>query len=404
MSVHENAGVNEMDNFLQREFEEERKKKKKRKTILLFTLIGAAVVAGITLIVVFSYYYMNRTFSGYDVVRERTRTDSNGVAYAPFQGNLLKYGRDGIQLIDETGETLWNGGYEVENPMVKRSGEYVIVADIGAKNFYVYNGTDQGVHIETTLPIGNVKISSGGKAAVLLHDVDSDVVCIYNPYGTVEQLEAEIPTNVTDDGYPLDFDISPDGDSVVIAYMLVENGTMENKVCFYNFTETGQEQNILVGGKSFETKMISRIGFVASDKVAVFHEKGFSLFENMKKPEEIFEKDFEEEIKSADYDEDSIMIITGSAGSTENQKLCLYNFRGKEELAKEISYKYSGFTMAGNEIIFTDERNCHIIRKNGKEKFSFEFEKKQDYFLPAAKDNQYYCLDETSIQLVKISG
>lgn len=393
-----------MDNFLQQEFEEERQKRKKRKAVLLFALIGTAVLAGIVVIVLFSYYYMNRTFTGYNVMNERTRTDSNGVAYVPFQGNLLKYGRDGIQMLDEAGETLWNGGYEVENPMVKLCGEYAVVADIGAKNFYVYNGKDQGIHIETTLPIGNIKVSSGGKVAVLLHDADSDVVSIYNPYGTVEQLEAEIPTNVTDDGYPLDFDISPDGDSVVIAYMLVENGTMENKVCFYNFTEAGQEQNTLVGGKSFETKMISRIGFVSQDKVAVFHENGFSLFEDMKKPEEVFQKTFEEAIKSADFDEENIMIITGSAGSTEDQVLYLYNFRGKEELAKGISYKYSEFTMAGHEIIFTDDQNCHIIRKNGKEKFSFEFEKKYDYFLPAAKDNQYYYLDETSIQLVKISG
>lgn len=393
-----------MDDFFQREFEEERQKKKKRKAIIMFASIGAAVVMGIAVIVVFSHYYMNRSFSGYDVVNERTRTDSNGVAYLPFQGNLLKYSRDGIQLVDDSGETLWNGGYEMENPMVKWCGDYVVVADIGAKNFYVYNGKDQGVHIETTLPIGNVKVSSGGKVAALLHDTDSDIINIYNPYNTVEQLEVEIPTNVTDDGYPLDFDISPDGDSVVIAYMLVEDGTMENKVCFYNFTEVGQEQNTLVGGKSFETKMISRIGFVSADKVAIFHEDGFSLFENMKKPEEIFEKTFEEDIKSADYDKENIMIITGSAGSTEKQKMYLYNFRGKEELAKEISYKYSKFTMAGNEVIFTDDQNCHIIRKNGKEKFSFEFEKKYDYFLPAPKDNQYYYLDETSIQLVKVSG
>lgn len=371
--------------------------------ILFFSLVGAAVVAGIAVIIGFSHYYTHRSFSGYDVVGERARKDSNGVSYLPFQGDLIKYSRDGISRIDSSGETLWNGGYEMEQPVVDRCGDYVMVADIGAKIFCVYNGKDQGVGIETALPIGKAKISSGGKTAVLLHDQDSDVISIYDPYST-QQLQVEIPTNVREDGYPLDFDISPDGNSLVIAYVVVQSGMMENKVCFYNFTEVGQDQNTLVGGKSFEKKMISRIEFVADDKVAIFYEDGFCLFENMKKPEEIFDKTYDDDIKSADCDEENIMVITGTAGSTDDQKVYLYNLRGKEELSEPLSCKYSDFVMANGEIVFTDAQNCYIMRKNGSEKFTFDFGKGYDYFLPAAKDDQYYYIDEALIQVVKISG
>lgn len=367
------------------------------------SLTGIAVLAGIVVIVVFSHYYSHRSFSGYDVVSERDRKDSNGVSYLPFHGNLVKYSRDGISLVDSSGETLWNGGYEMEQPVVDLCGDYVMAADVGAKMFWVYNGKDQGVGIETALPIGKAKVSAGGKAAVLLHDEDSDVISIYNPYST-QQLEAEIPTNVKENGYPLDFDIAPDGNSLVIAYVVIQNGAMENKICFYNFTEVGQDQNTLVGGKSFGTKMISRIKFVSDDKVAVFYEDGFSLFENMKKPEEIFDKAFEEDIKSADCDEENIMVVTGTAGSADEQKVYLYNLRGKEELSQSLSYRYSGFVMANDEIVFTDAQNCYIMRKNGSEKFTFDFGKGYDYFLPASKDNQYYYIDEASVQLVKISG
>lgn len=392
------------NDFLDSSIEDEWKKKKKRKAIILFGAIGAAVLLGITVIVIFSYYYMNRSFTGYNVESERTRTDSNGVQYLPYQGNMLKYSRDGISAIDDAGETLWNGGYEMENPAVDVCGDYVSVADIGAKQFYVYSGDNQGIGIETAFPIGSAKVAANGRVAVLLHDVDSDIVTIYDPGSAADQVKVEIPTNVTDDGYPLDFDLSPDGSSLVIAYMIVANGTMENKVCFYNFTEVGQDQNTLVGGVSFEDKMISRIAFVAEDEVAIFHEAGFSLFENMKKPKEVFAKVFEEKIKSADFDRNNIMVVTGDAGSTEDQVLYLFNMRGKEELSQEITYRYSKLLMENDEIIFTDDQICHIIRKNGKEKFFFDFGKKYDYFLPAAKDNEYYYMDEASIQLVKISG
>lgn len=393
-----------MENFVGEDLKDERKEEQKRKRFILFGAVGATVLLGIVTIVLVSYYYVNRSFSGYDVVSETARTDSNNVAYRSFQDKLLKYSRDGISVLDDEGSTLWNGGYEMEHPTVDTCGKYVTVADVGAKKFYVYNGEDQGIDIETTLPIGRAKVSANGKVAVHVQDVDSDVINIYNPYSTVEQLEVEIPTNVTDDGYPLDFDISPDGDSLVIAYLITSGGVMETKVCFYNFTEVGQDQNTLVGGKTLETKMVSEISFVSEDQVAIFYEDGFSVFSNMKKPEAVFEKSFDKEIKSSAYDEEHILLITGTVGTTEGQTLHLFNHRGKEEVTMSVSYKYSDIMMTEQEILFTDEQTCYILRKNGKEKFSFDFGKKYDYFFPATKDNQYYYLDEATIKLVKISG
>lgn len=391
-----------MYDFSEKDFEDERKKKKRRRFRLLVISIGAALVIGIAAIVTVSYYYMNRSFSGYDVVSEVARADSNNVTYRSFQNKLLKYSRDGISLLDGNGKTLWNGGYEMENPMVDVCGDYVAVADIGAKKFYVYNGKDSGVDMEMAFPIGRLKVAANGKVAVLLHDEDSDVINIYDPYNTVEPLMVEVPTNVTDNGYPLDFDISPDGDSLVAAYMLADGG-MENKVCFYNFTEVGQDQNTLVGGKSFEKNMISCIKFIAEDEVAIFYENGFSFFENMKKPEMVFEKTFEKDIKSLAYDEDHILVLTGNAGSTEDQFAHLFSFRGKEEMSEKIGYKYTNIIMADQEIIFTDDQSCHILRKNGKEKFSFDFGKKYEYFFPAQSDNQYFLLDGTTIKKIKIA-
>lgn len=66
--------------------------------------------------------------------------------------------------------------------------------------------------------------------------------------------------------YPLDFDISPDGKSVVTSYMIAGSSDFETKVSFYNFTEVGQDKNTLVGGKSFGNKMIADVEFVSDVK------------------------------------------------------------------------------------------------------------------------------------------
>lgn len=91
-----------MNNLFENAFEEgnRQKEKKNRKKVLLFCLIGTAVILGIVVIFAVSFYFVNRSFSGYDVVSEKARKDSNGVTYVPYQGNLLKYSRDGISAID----------------------------------------------------------------------------------------------------------------------------------------------------------------------------------------------------------------------------------------------------------------------------------------------------------------
>ena len=65
--------------------------------------------------------------------------------------------------------------------------------------------------LTTSLPIVRAKVARQGVVAILLQDKDSNVLNIYNPYSNAESLLVEIPTNVSEEGYPLDFDISPDG-------------------------------------------------------------------------------------------------------------------------------------------------------------------------------------------------
>ncbi len=71
-------------------------------------------------------------------------------------------------------------------------------------------------------------------------------------------------------------------------------------------------------------------------------------------------------------------------------------------MTEKIGFKYTDIMMVDQEIIFTDDQSCHILRKNGKEKFFFDFGKKYEYFFPAKRDNQYFLLDETTIKKIKI--
>ena len=372
---------------------------KNRKMILIVSLI---IVLGTSTLMIVSYYVNNRSYNYYQVKNEVSRSDSNNVSYSYYNGNILKYSRSGINTIDNTGKSLQNGGFEMKQPQIDICGTYIIAADVTGRQFYVYNGKDEGTKIETTLPIVRAKISNQGMAAVLLQDADSNVLNVYDPYNSTNILLVEIPTNVNEEGYPLDFDISADGSSVVVSYMVSDGKTVENKVNFYNFTEVGQDRNTLVGGKTFGENMIGKIEFTGNNEAAVFHEKGVTLFSNMKQPAVTAELTFKEPIQSMAYSDNYIAVVTGTTDS-EQKDLHLYDLRGKEKLVRSISYKYSDMQLYGEEIIFSSSHSCYILRTNGHEKFAYEFEQEIDAVFPTASSGIYTLIKKDTIQKISLS-
>lgn len=375
----------------------------KKKTRIMFLTVALILVVGIGVLMVTSYFYNNRCFNSFRVENSIGRGDSNSAVYRYFRGNLLKYSRNGISALTNMGKTLWNGGYEMKQPQVDICGEYVVVADVAGKQFYVYNGKDEGTEIGTALPLIRAKVSARGIVAALVQDSDSNILNLYNPYSSTERLLIEIPTNVDEEGYTLDYDISPDGNSVAAAYVTVSGITVENKVSFYNFTAVGQDRNTLVGGKSFEDKMISGIEFLNEDEVAVFHETGFSVFTNMKQPQILFEKIFDETIRSIAYDESHIAVVTGNPAEGQKQILHVYTGRGREVLSREISYEYADMKIYGDEIIFSGSHHCNIIRLNGRDKLDCEFEDGMSAIFPTGNGSIYTMIGAEAIMKIKLA-
>lgn len=375
----------------------------KRQKIMI-GIVVAVLVAGIAGVSVFTYIYNNRCYDSYTVKSKVERSDSNNVSYEYFNGNILKYSRSGVSVIDNGGKSLWNGGYEMKQPQVDTCGEYVVVAEVNGKQFFIYNGEDEGTRIETSLPIVRAKVAKQGVVAVLLQDRDSNVLNIYNPYAAADKLLVEIPTNVAEEGYPLDFDISPDGKSVVTAQMLVAGNNIENKINFYNFSEVGQDKNTLVGGKSFGDEMVAKVQFVDEDEVAIFRERGYTSFVRMKQPEMAVEKNFDVDIKSMAYNEDWMAVVTAKDGKVDDQTLILLDGNGREKMRKKISYEYSDMQIYGDEIIFVGNRCCHIMRSNGNDKFHYEFEKEIDAVFPTSGRKEYTLIDNTTIQKISLDS
>ena len=381
-------------------YEREQGRHKKR---IIFA-IAMCIVAAIALFVGILNVVVNKYYTEFEVLAATPRKDSNSVQYKEYAEGVLKFSRDGAAGIDAKGNILWNGSYDMNNPQVDVCGKYVVIGDVGGKEWYIYNGKDSGTRFEETLSVVQVQVSQQGIVAVMLEDKDSNEVHIYNPYGDTQKLLAEIPTNVKEDGYPLDISISDDGKKLVTAYFFVNEGVGESHVSFYNFDEVGEDKvNRIVGGVDYGETLVHNVEFIDNNTVCILKEDGFALYSMEELPEEIVTETIEAKIQSAVLGSSGIGFVLDSEEEGW-QEFVLYTLAGKKMLSKKIDYEYETVSMIGDEIVFLSDLEGIILRSTGSEKFHYRFFKRMEYIFGTKEKNTYIFVDEANIEKVKLIG
>lgn len=375
-------------------FEQE---KKKHKVTMAFT-VTLCTIAAIALFAYIINSFVNKVYDNYKVLASNPRQDSNSVQYMPYNGMTLKYSRDGASGIQANGEIQWNGSYEMNNPSASTCGEYVIIGDIGGKEAYVYNGSDSGTEISETLPIVQVDVAKQGVAAVVLEDTDSNEIHIYNPYDASNSLLFKIPTNVNEDGYPVDISLSEDGKKLVTSFLGVNNGVTQNKVTFYNLGSVGENKvNYIVGGIDMGQELCPEVSFLNDETVVIYGEQSFMLYSMQELPDEICKVSFDNSIKSVMSNEKYVGFIL------DNNLFVIYDMAGKKVLEETIDYDYDEVYFTDNEVVFKSDLACRMVRFNGEVKWDYSFNKNLNFIFPTNEKDSYIFIDDVNIEQVKLS-
>lgn len=386
-----------MDSLMERNDEkrvEREKKKHKRRVMFTVVFTAFAITAFLGWLV---NSLINRKYTAYETITTMPRQDSNTVKYVSYNnGLILKYTRDGASAMDTEGNIIWNGSYELNNPEAAMCGPYVVIADIGGKEAYLFNGSDSGTKITTLLPILEAEVAKQGVVALVLEDKDSNEIQIHDPYEGNASLLIKVPTNTGADGYPVDIALSADGKKMVTSYVTAESGAVKNKVTFYNFGEIGKDKvNSIVGGIDYGQDVVARVAFLDNDTVCLMQEKGMILYSMQELPEEIAVLDAGTEISS-------VLHSGNTVGYVAENKLFLYGTNGSKKLEIPITWEYDKVELIGEDIIFRSELSCHVLRLSGSVKLSCSFAKNMQYLFPTEKKDNYIFIDENNIERVKL--
>ena len=119
-------------------FEEYEKKARMHK--LHVTLVTGVIIAVVLSLVGFATVYIyNKVYDRYEIVGEEKEYSTGEVTLLAFGTDFLTYNTDGIHCVNSSGTDLWTGTYEMQSPMVEVNGNYVVVADRGGREIFIYD-------------------------------------------------------------------------------------------------------------------------------------------------------------------------------------------------------------------------------------------------------------------------
>ena len=168
-------------------------------------IAGAALVVAVGLVIGGKILVDHWQFKNYKVITRTELEDTTTTAeYAEFGDYILKYGGDGVTLLNAQGEEVWNEPQTMENPVVAMRGEYCVVYDKKGTDIGDYNFSGRVTDIQTKLPVEKVCINPQGITGVVLADGEITWIHVYDQKG--EEL-VTAKTSVDNPGYPVDLSL-----------------------------------------------------------------------------------------------------------------------------------------------------------------------------------------------------
>lgn len=359
---------------------------------VLLLLVAATIVTYI--------YFERKIYTTYDVLSSVERTDTSASEFTEFQGKLLKCTNDGAVYTDLEGNMIWNQTYEMDRPVVETRGNYVVLYELNGTQLYILDTVNLQGSIHTTMPIQKVSVAAQGTVAILMENEGTSYLQLYDKTGG--QLAAG-ELHVQNSGYPLDLELSENGEKLAVSMLDINDGNVKTVIAFYNFGTVGQNSiDKIVSSYSYIDKVIPQIRYLSEDIMVAFGNDQIILFSGAQKPAETKTIEIKEEIKSIFYDELHFGLVF-DASEGKNYRLEYYDLSGKQ--IQNISFETDYVDvkiLANGELCILGENSCEIYNSRGIRKFQYDFKEHLYQILSGRMQTDYIFLLEGKTQKVKL--
>ena len=378
------------------ESEKSREDKSRNLKIKVITIIGI-VCALLLAIYLFCVY---RTYNNYKVrktIKIETGTNSQYQAFGEF---VVKYSNDGISYINGT-ETIWNEAYEMKSPIVDVCGDYLAIADKNSNTIYIFNKKGKGGEVNTSYPIIKIEVAQQGVVAALLEEASANYIELYDKEGNLIVSHKSL---LSENGFPLSFSISNDGEKMMTSYLSIKEGSTENQVIFYNFSNVGKDEVDRVVGtfNQYGETIVPAVYFVSNEDAIAIGDNVLTIYKMKEKPTIRKEIKFDKEIQKVFYNEKYVGLIFENSKGDTPYKMEVYSLSGEKIMSKEIEMNLDHVKFAGKNVLMYDDVTCELISLKGVVKFKHVFTKQLDAIVPMESTNTFLLMTKNKIEEISL--
>ena len=378
------------------ESEKSREDKSRNLKIKVITIIGI-VCALLLAIYLFCVY---RTYNNYKVrktIKIETGTNSQYQAFGEF---VVKYSNDGISYINGT-ETIWNEAYEMKSPIVDVCGDYLAIADKNSNTIYIFNKKGKVGEVNTSYPIIKIEVAQQGVVAALLEEASANYIELYDKEGNLIVSHKSL---LSENGFPLSFSISNDGEKMMTSYLSIKEGSTENQVIFYNFSNVGKDEVDRVVGtfNQYGETIVPAVYFVSNEDAIAIGDNVLTIYKMKEKPTIRKEIKFDKEIQKVFYNEKYVGLIFENSKGDTTYKMEVYSLSGEKIMSKEIEMNLDHVKFAGKNVLMYDDVTCELISLKGVVKFKHVFTKQLDAIVPMESTNTFLLMTKNKIEEISL--
>ena len=376
-------------------------------------IIITALIASIVAAVYVSW--RNRHYESQQITASARISGNEGVTSIRLMNNILQYSKDGVSLMNASGEALWNQTYEMQNPTVHICRDIAAIGDYNGHHIYIASTNGPLGRVDTNLPIRDFRVAAQGVVAAVLDDTDVTWICLYDPEGN---LLANFKTTMKDSGYPAAIDISPSGELVCVSYVHPDGGDIKTSIAFFNFGAVGANAtDNYASGYDYPGEVSPYVAFLGdgasfavSDKRIMFYagsEVPVSQTENFTGADEIRSVFHNEQYVGLVFSGGGTDSVTGTGKASDSDstayRLQVYNTTGNLIMTRGFDIDYSDIMFDNDPIVIYDENEFMITDMKGDEKYHGLFDHSVRTMIPTTLRNRFFLVTANSVETMELN-
>lgn len=361
-------------------------------------LVGILIL--IVIIVIAVLVIHRRTYHNYSVLSSSKNENVQAYGFVQFEDEILKYGTDGVSLVNQKEETVWSEDFQMTNPTVDVCENMAVVADKDATSLYILSKEKVVGTVQTSKPILKARVARTGVVAAILQDNDKTWVDFYAKDGS---LIAENQTRIDSPGYPVDIAVSPNGKIIMVSYLYVEDAQTTSYVAFYNFGDSGQSEiDNIVSGYTYKDVIVPQTIYLKDGSALAFRDNGFSVYQGENIPKEKKNVEMTSEIVSTFYNDNYAGVVFKDKNNNKNYVMRVYSLNGKMKFEKKFNIEYTQIKISNEMIIMNNDTQVCMIDLNGNKKFDGNFGEGTIQGIFRIASSRYMVVSESGIKTIKL--